>query len=299
LLDVAWPQRILQFGTNRQAATEGRVRHVNGYPTFALGKSLQATYLLVRERAPLAAVADQAKYAIGLLDMFLHEESNPQLDVSKEDARALRETLQQILDRHARDSGAVVDQGLYSELNFRLFKFDNSLQLELARLPVFYVTQKGVLDTRYLILDAAAVYSEYRNRLPAEVIDDTNQAGRCLAFNLPTAAGFHIARATERMIKAEMSAFGCPPQPTGSANWGSYIQELKKTGANKKVIQALTEIKDLHRNPLVHPEQTLGLQEALAFWAVCTSVIGAMVADMETKSPDPSAKITAMLPPGP
>jgi hypothetical protein len=55
-------------------------------------------------------------------------------------------------------------------------------------------------------------------------------------------------------------------------------------------------MKEVHRNPLIHPEVTLTMQEAITLLSVCHSTIQACIADMERKSPAPSKEILEMLP---
>jgi hypothetical protein len=288
----------LRYAIWLSGPVEDGVQHVNGYPAFGLAKWLEACFLLLRDKVPLNTFNELTNSAAAFLDLLLHKDNIPPLDVSRDAALALREVLRKVQNLHSTSPNAAADEVLFQEFSWAFMTFDNAFQLELARLPVFYVTQKGVFDTRYLIVDAAAVYVGYRDRLSKEAIDDTNQAGRCLAFNLPTAAGFHIARATESTIKVEMAAFDCPPPTKKDATWAGYTEALKKTDASKKVIQTIDEIRRLHRNPLIHPEVTLTLPEAVSLWAICTSAIQAMVADMETRKPQPSAEIVNMLPSG-
>ncbi len=274
---------------------EDGVQHVNGYPAFGLAKWLEACFILLRDKAPLNTFSEMVNSAAAFLDLLLHKDNTPPLDVSRESAIALRAVIQKIQDLYVSDPTTIADETTFQQFSWAFMAFDNAFLLELGRLPVFYVTQKGVFDTRYLILDAAAVYHSYRDLLPQEAQKDTNEAGKCLAFNLPTAAGFHIARATETMIEKEMKAFQATPHQN---NWGAYVEALRRTRANPKVIRVIDQIRELHRNPLIHPEVTLALPEAITLWSICTSAIQAMVADIETTKAHPDATISAMLPPG-
>lgn len=106
-------------------------------------------------------------------------------------------------------------------------------------------------------------------------MNEVRQAGKCLAFELATSAGFHILRAAEDVIREYYGELaGTLPQKK-SRNWGRYIDGLKKHGADLKVIAALEQIKDMHRNPIIHPEVTLTMEEAITLFGM---VIGAMVA---------------------
>ena len=64
--------------------------------------------------------------------------------------------------------------------------------------------------------------------------------------------------------------------PTNS-NWGNAIKDLEKeSGSDKKVVAALDQIRTLHRNPVVHPEENLDMGEALMLWSLATDVIASI-----------------------
>ncbi|HEX4963793.1 MAG TPA: hypothetical protein VF173_23410 [Thermoanaerobaculia bacterium] len=274
---------------------------VNAYIFFVLGSRLQS--IVFARRLPLRTYINDIKTVRGLLDLMLSGAGSVKLEESAVVARTIHDKLLSI-ERAFTESDAmeVMTSDDAEFLANTIQRLDTALGLELGRAPIFYVTPKGISDVRRLITDGASVYEGYRDRLPQSAIDDTNVAGRSLAFALPTGAGFHIARATEAVMRRQMEVFGCAPIRESQRNWGSYIKALKEKGANEKVLHHLEGIKNLHRNPLIHPEVSLTVPEALTLWALCTGVIQAMVADMESKSSAPSAEIAAMLPtdePGP
>jgi hypothetical protein len=63
-------------------------------------------------------------------------------------------------------------------------------------------------------------------------------------------------------------------------NWGTYIKNLKACGVNPKVVSILEQIKDLYRNPIIHPETRLDIEEALSLLGIAESAISAMVMDI-------------------
>lgn len=75
-------------------------------------------------------------------------------------------------------------------------------------------------------------------------------------------------------------------------NWGTYIKNLRKCGANEKILTALEQLKDLHRNPIIHPEAQIGIEEALSFMGITESVISAMLSEIYTIT---SASVVAAL----
>jgi hypothetical protein len=270
------------------------MEQINSSIFFQLGKWLELCY--VWAKLPIKNYNIGADNAKSMLESLIGGKVNYKLDESLPAAKKLIASIDTILATYAKDAEASASEPDSQSYISAFFEFDNALSLELGRSPIFYVTPKGVFDTRRLIVDGAAVFDGYRERIPDDAINDANQSGRCLVFDLPTAAGFHIARATESVIRKQMLVFGCPCVKDSQRNWGSYIKSLKEKGANKKVLHHLEQLKDLHRNPLIHPEVTLTIPEALSLWSMCASAIQSMVADMETKSETPSAEIIAMIP---
>jgi hypothetical protein len=272
-----------------------RMEHINTYVLFWLAKGLTTCFLLAR--TPIKAYITAVREADTILELLLNQPKGVRLNESAQAANHLRSLLRRISDLLAADGEAVLGEEDLQAFNHAVWVFDVALALELNRAPIFYVTPKGVFDTSALIIKASAVYEGYEDRLPEKALSDTDQAGRCLAFALPTAAGFHIARATEAVILKQMEVFGCDAPKESQRNWGTYIDALEKKCADRRVTHSLRQIKALHRNPLMHPEETLTLPEAFSLWAICTSAIQSMVADMERKSQTPSQEIADMLPP--
>lgn len=268
---------------------------INTHAFYDLGSQLRACFFGVVY--PIKVWIVNAVAANELLESLLAGAAKFKLDESRATAENLQTVLKKIIALHKQDGEATVEEDTKNEFNNAWFAFEAAIRLELGRAPIFYVTAKGVYDTRRLIAEGKAVYEGYADRLPSKTLDDTNEAGKCLAFGLPTAAGFHIARATESVIKAYMKAFSCPVLNESQRNWGKYIEALKGAKANSKVTHHLGQIKDLHRNPLTHPDVTLTMPEAMALWAVCTSVIQSMVGEMEKKSKSPSPAVVALAPP--
>lgn len=111
-----------------------------------------------------------------------------------------------------------------------------------------------------------------------DVLFDLREAGKCIAFDLGTAAGFHLLRVLETVIRAYWGVvMDGQPLPI-SRNLGSYIQKMEdaKKG-DPKVLTALRQIKDRHRNELMHPEEKLTLDESIALLGIVQSAIVPML----------------------
>ncbi len=154
--------------------------------------------------------------------------------------------------------------------------FEAVLGAELALSPLYVVTQKAGFDTTLLIENGAACFPlDVWTKAP-DAIPDLKQATRCIAFELFTASAFHLHRANETVLGLYWDAVTDGDSRPKTRNMGDYLAKManKKVG-DAKVIAALKELKDLHRNPIIHPEQTIGnIDDAIA---LMNSVQGAMV----------------------
>jgi len=164
-------------------------------------------------------------------------------------------------------------------LKSSLAKLESVLKAEVDSLASYVVSQKGAYSTPDLVEHAETMIPEKtRKLLPAGVVKDVQEAGRCLVFDLPTASGFHMIRAVELVMHelwGHVKAAGDNKKPS---NWGAYIDRLEKAGVSKKVTAMLRDMKDLYRNPVAHPEDSLEEEEAITFFALGVAAIQQMAA---------------------
>lgn len=147
-----------------------------------------------------------------------------------------------------------------------LTTFEAVLGAELSLMPLYLVTQKAAFDTALLIERGAVSFPE---ELPLKVpvaVRDVEQGTRCIAFDLPTAAGFHLHRANESVLGRYWDVVTNGADRPDQRNMGVYLREMDNRGVGDlKVKAALRDLKDLHRNPLIHPEHSLeSVDEAIA-----------------------------------
>jgi hypothetical protein len=158
-------------------------------------------------------------------------------------------------------------------------KFKVALHAELGVLHSYFVTQKGGFDTVSLLYFGENLFPpELTSKVP-EAVWDVREAGKCLAFELPTACGFHIFRATESVLRkyyAQLTGSNTLPKVR---NIGVYLNAMKQAKVgDEKVIFALKQMADLHRNPLIHPDTVLTQEEAIGIFGLARSAIAGMLA---------------------
>lgn len=109
--------------------------------------------------------------------------------------------------------------------------------------------------------------------LPEQFLYDLKQAARCLAFDIPTACAFHICRATESLMIAYYEALAKKKWPySKNRDWSAYIDHLVKEGALQVVTDRLREIKLTDRNPFIHPDKNVEIEEAKNLYSLCDGV---------------------------
>lgn len=166
---------------------------------------------------------------------------------------------------------------VFSVLN-ALDTFEHVFRAELRASDAYFVSKKGGYDTIDLITKAHVLFPKDLPDKAPEAVTDIQEAGRCIAFELGTAAGFHILRANEAVLLRYWDAVTNGERRPSNRNLGNYIKKLEELGAgDPKVIATLRQIKDLHRNTLVHPEDVLTTDEAINLLGIIRSAVSAML----------------------
>lgn len=174
-----------------------------------------------------------------------------------------------------------------------LRELETVLSAELQSMATYFISQTLAYNTAELISSAENMLPEsVRKVIEEAAIADVRQAGRCIAFDLPTGAGFHIMRATESVIR-QYHQVVVKAKPR-SRNWGKYIEALRNHNADPKVVAVLDQLREMHRNPIMHPEVVLTSDEATTLLGMAQSAIVAMAMDIAkrtsaTPPPTPAA----------
>jgi len=174
------------------------------------------------------------------------------------------------------------------EIRDSIAEFETVLKAELSNFDTYFVSQKGSFSTPDLIARAEIMLPEStRLAMPQGALDDMREAGRCLAFNLGTATGFHILRATESVIRQYYEATVGELPALKIRNWGAYIRNMRRCGkAQEKILAMMEHIKDSYRNPVLHPEDKVTPDEAMILMSLCNSLITMIEAEIP-KVPSP------------
>ena len=130
--------------------------------------------------------------------------------------------------------------------------------------------------------------SDLASKVP-EAIFDAKEAGKCLAYEVPTACGFHVFRVAESVLRKYYSHVTGGTAAPKVRSLGVYVAALKQMKkGDDKILAALKQMTDLHRNPLIHPETVLTVDESIAIIGIARSAITAMLADLPVVPPTTS-----------
>ena len=164
------------------------------------------------------------------------------------------------------DDERILDFMAIWQVQNALQQFETVFSAEMDVGAVFLVTPKRGYNIRDLVDHGEVIFPiELLTKVP-EAIKDIQSAARCIAFELPTAAAFHMHRANEAVMLKYWDAITNGAARPKNRNIGIFLEKLDKLKkGDAKVKAALRDLKDLHRNPVLHPEDTLEtIDEAIA-----------------------------------
>lgn len=170
----------------------------------------------------------------------------------------------------------------------KLDAFKHVFEVECRDVDVYSVGQISIYKTSTLVSAGSEILPpEVRSAIPRESLKEFDNAGRCLAFDLPTACGFHALRALELVMDSYLQAFDVATNSMRS--WNDYIMAAKKLADDKgavkrpspKVAAMLDRMRELDRNPLMHPRDTLDEVSANMLLNLCAITAVEMVKDMK------------------
>jgi hypothetical protein len=166
--------------------------------------------------------------------------------------------------------------------------FKHVFEVECRDVDVYSVGQVSIYKTSSLVASGSEILPlEARGSVPPEALKEFDNAGRCLAFDLPTACGFHALRALELVMDSYLTTFDVRTEAMKS--WNDYIQAAKKLAEDKtaikrpspKVTAMLDRMRELDRNPLMHPRDTLDETSANMLLNLSAITAVEMVRDMK------------------
>jgi hypothetical protein len=196
-----------------------------------------------------ATTLDEAHYPIIVAEQALEPlltRSVFRLRTSLQAGQLLLDTIRRMKAKilAAPDRTVAMEMGDIFEVQSVLSNFEAVLGAELGQLPLYVVTQKAGFDTATLIERGALCFPIDVLMKVQEAIPDLEQSTRCIAYELPTAAGFHLHRANEAVLRKYWDAVTTNATRPSSRNMGDYLNEMNRRNVgDPKVKSALKDLK--------------------------------------------------------
>ncbi len=231
---------------------------------------------------------DHTEYLLSIIARFFIYLDELNLQVTQRASSELRELYNTLSEK---DEDTVLNTYQADRLKSIMGRITPTLEAEIQGFNAYVVTPKRI-ETSRLLSDVASLFApEVFARLPQIARYDLDEAGKCTAFERPTASAFHLLRATESVLKT----FYCLHVKRGRVTlmWGPMVQSLQgvRKLSNSKdlpiLFNNLDNIRRSFRNPTQHPEKIYEIQEVLDLWGLCIDVINRMA-----KSLPPPKKVT-------
>jgi hypothetical protein len=170
----------------------------------------------------------------------------------------------------------------------KLEKFETLFSTEMGESATYFVPSRGIYSTAALIDFADKSFpTEIAGYVSEKAKTDWRAAGRCLAFNLFSASGFHVARAVEGAMESYYQLFSGKAGKT-LRSWDDYHKELQKIKRGnptpcpeEKTLVEFDQMRQDFRNPIVHPRVALEEADARILFNNGESLIIAMASEIK------------------
>ena len=155
-----------------------------------------------------------------------------------------------------------------------------TLDAETSGNVAYIVTDKRI-DVNKLISNIPALMNEgVFDSLPIIAQYDFNDAGRCIAFEIPTAAAFYLLRGTEAVLR-EYYCHIIKRKRVKQLLWGPMIIHLRARKSpplpSETLLNHLDNIRRSFRNPTQHPDKIYDIQEVQDLFSLCIDVVNRMM----------------------
>lgn len=283
---------LWRLGKARSLNQGSEMLRIDGAYLYELGAKLRQILSLPEEDTKKIRVNYAVSPAIDALSGFLNESVfSPHIRTVRASANQLLSTLRemQIDIGNFESFDDLVEGWKIRILKDQFGTFEAILIAELQNSPLYLVFSKGGFDVACLTDAGLTLFPESLSTKVPGAVDDALAGAKCIAFEVFTAAGFHFHRANEAVLRRYFDEVAGAKHRPRSRNMGDYLKKMGelKVG-DREVIDVLRSIKDLHRNPLMHPEDKIETaDEALSLYAAIRAAIGYML----DRIPDPTPPV--------
>jgi hypothetical protein len=273
------------------------VERIDLYQLYEIGSQLHP-FSELTDDAPIGSMFLPLMNAISAVQRLLGPDSPARLDFCRPDAEKLQQelaSLQEGLFRNGdgawsfpSDPNQRVDSWRMFAPKAALAAFEAVFRTEMQRAATYLVPKRGTYDLGDLVDRANETFpDEIRATIGQMANEEYINAGRCFAFGLFTASGYHCCRAVEVVLREYFRSF-TGKTDTGKEQWGQLIEQLENcsntTKPSEKTLSHIRHVKDYDRNPLSHTRIVLSSTDADMLLASAKVAITAMASELNQKN---------------
>jgi hypothetical protein len=264
------------------------VKLINQFPIYELGGSLRVLKATCGRSG--ADAIDQ------LYSMWRASTSLREVLAGDQSLHFCRRAAEDLLDELERKTNAVQKTQDGQPVSFEAWEltgirnkvdiFEHQLSAELAKTASYAVPTRGIFDVELLSENAERhIHETVRQHISDFAIVEFRNAGRCLAFGLYSASGFHSARAVENVVRTYYARFIGPPpdKPMGllTSHLGDLLtKENAPLRPKENTIRHMRDVTNFDRNPLIHRGVELEEIDAMTLFNSALGVIVEMTKEL-------------------
>lgn len=214
---------------------------------------------------------DKEWFILSNLKVFFQLIENIGLHVTNRAAYKLRKLMQELENT---PKEAVLTPAQAKQLSDGMGDVRKTLQAEIEVFESYLVTPKRLDVNKLLKYPEQLLAPQVFNRLPALARFDISEAGKCIAFERPTAAAFHLLRATECALRTMCEK--CVKREKPQLMWGTMVARLRGVRSlrgEQSLFNNLDDIRLTFRNPTQHPEKVYDIEEVQDLWGRCADAL--------------------------
>jgi hypothetical protein len=214
---------------------------------------------------------------------------------SRAAGNALYDAITAVADANSDWNTKKIEQWAIANLRSLKGTFQTVFLADLGVMPIYIVAKKDNFDVNLLIETGIRLFPAAIMAKVPEVEKDASEVGRALAYELPTACGFHTFRVTESVVRRYWDVASEGKERPKLQTLGNFAAEMEKQKiGDEKIIEASKQMTKLHRNPLIHPEVILTVEEAIGIIGMARGVIAMMLQSMPDVPTTTGASSTAL-----
>jgi hypothetical protein len=227
------------------------------------------------ERAGTVASSEEGR-ALENIGSFLERLDDLGLHVTRRASEELVEIHKELKKKPKNYKLTVEDA---EKINTIASEVRKTFEAETSGVFTYVVTDKRI-DVKKLLDKVDGLFSPNVFDACDEIArSDFSEAGKCIAFERPTAAAFHILRGTESVVRMYYRCYIRPAQ-TG-LTWGQMTHALVSKSSGKRpdsiILNNLDHIRVSFRNPTQHPDKIYDVQEVQDLFSLCVDAVNRMI----------------------